>query len=103
MFLSECLKYFRHFPKSDFAIPWNQNECGASEARRTHLLIVDVFRVHPAVELGQSDGQDYTGQQEEGGSTQPEPEGVLKQHNNNNNIIIRMAANTEYRLVWGWY
>ena len=68
--------------------PWNQNE------RDRHLLIVDVFRFHPAVELGQPHSQYHTGQQEEGGTSQPEPEGVLKHNTTTTTTTISVPTTT---------
>lgn len=38
---------------------------------------IDISSVHTAVKLGESDGQDDAGQQEDGAPAQAEPEGVL--------------------------
>lgn len=41
-------------------------------------LLKDVLRVHPPVVLGQFDGEDDTGNEEDGAAPQAEPEGVLE-------------------------
>lgn len=41
-------------------------------------LLKDVLRVHPPVILGQFDGEDYTGDEQDTAASQAEPERVLK-------------------------
>lgn len=84
---------------------WSTTEKSKAEERsvsvlnvhvcRLHSLLKDVLCVHPSVILGQFDGEDDAGNQEDAAASQTKPECVLK------NTITQLST-PSFKLILNW-